>query len=170
MTETEPIAVNFVSGMARQTITPENEVSVLQGETGPLTYDEVVDLMGYVQEEHYNPGVERLTMLEEVRRMEPLEMFERHTSKRLGEQTRRLYAKRPREYMQCDGRPYSTHNLHHYMSRYGNPHRPGIVVGVWKETPRLMMEEAARERDSARVLPLMLRMFLRENGFLRLAP
>lgn len=181
----ETAEVNFVAGMVlgrlpegvQQAMAEDNVNRVIQSAMDEPYRDSAGNFVGMVADyadqvrATYNPGTppgaERLAMLEEVRRMEPLEMFDRHTSKRLGEQTRRLYASMPREYMHVDGLPYSTHNMRHFMSRYGRDHRPGVVVGVWKETPRLMMEEAARELEAKRALRHTLRMFLKRNGFLR---
>lgn len=68
---------------------------------------------------------------------------------------RRQYVGRQREYMQVDGKPYSTHDWRHFYSRYGTPHRPGIILGVYAETPETMMRVCAAERSATIALRLL---------------
>ena len=51
--------------------------------------------------------------------------------------------------------PSKSGNHWHFWTRYGNPHQPGIRVGILRDTPRQMAERAARKRaetDAYRLL------------------
>lgn len=68
------------------------------------------------------------------------------------------YHSRPREYMQGHhgaGLPYNTNNPWHFQMRYGMPHKSGIIVGVYKDTPQAMMVEAMRERAATVTLRIL---------------
>jgi hypothetical protein len=62
-----------------------------------------------------------------------------------------------KEYVQSDGRPYSTHNPAHFTNRYGmgGTRIPVIQLGVYKGTPEAMMRYEAAENGARLALRLL---------------
>lgn len=76
---------------------------------------------------------------------------------------RAKYHMPPKEFVQGAGQglPYNTHNWVHFLNRYGSSpnstgaREPSYRVGVYKDTPRRMMVEAAGECEAKRALQLL---------------
>src|SRR3546814_15262401 len=64
---------------------------------------------------------------------------------------------RPKEFMQGmgAGKPYNLKSGIHFSMRYGMRAQPGIRVGVYHKTPRLMAEHEARESGARQALRLL---------------
>lgn len=118
-----------------------------------FTYDGFMDLMDSV----YEGAGDRIEMA-------------RWPDETRGEAKRRLmrevyaadmrakYHMPPKGFVQIDGKPYSTHNVWHFTNRYGMGgagRAEELVVGVFKDTPRAMMVECARESGARLALRLL---------------
>jgi hypothetical protein len=62
-----------------------------------------------------------------------------------------------KQYVQIDGKPYSTHNPLHFTNRYGmgGARVQMIQLGIFKGTPEAMMVECARECAAREALRLL---------------
>lgn len=120
-----------------------DEVRAIQ----PVTYDQVVELMSRLEREPYRDSWGHTP--EEIKSMglalHPLT------------QRPQAYHMRPKEFMQGmgGGKPYNLKSGIHFSMRYGMRAQPGIRVGVYHKTPRLMAEHEARESGARQALRLL---------------
>ena len=119
---------------------------------GP-TYDGLMGLMGRVYEDA-GDRIEAARWPDETR----AEAKRRLMREVYEADMRAKYHMMPREFMQGyhgAGKPYDTHNPWHFQMRYGMKARPGIRVGVYKDTPQVMMVEAVKERAATVTLRIL---------------
>lgn len=119
-----------------------------------FTYDDFMDTLDSVYANPYGDRIEAARWPDETRAEAKRRLMrEVHDA-----DMRAKYHSRPREFVQVDGKPYDTNNVWHYINRYGmggSGKVPSYTVGVYKDTPRRMMVEAARECDAKRALLLL---------------
>lgn len=109
-----------------------------------MTYDDLMDVLDRVYANPYGDQIEAARWPDETR----AEAKRRLMRGVYEADMRAKYHSRPREFVQVDGKPYDTNNPWHFTNRYGMGGAgrvPAYMIGVYKDTPRLMMEHCARE-------------------------
>lgn len=121
-------------------------------EDGKLpTYDDVVTLMGRLEDNPYGDRIEAARWPDETR----AEAKRRLMQAVYEADMRKKYAVRPKHFSQGDGRPYDTNNWFHFTERYGMRYVPSIAVGIFRETPAQMMQAETAENGARLALRLL---------------
>lgn len=136
-----------------------------------LTHESLMELLQRVADQPYGPfGAAPDDWFEGVRHegetrsgTKTRVMLEEYSRQGFGIKDRDLWQLRAAyarvyQFVQLDGRPYSTHNWQHFYNRYGTggPHRaPVYMIGLRKDTLAEMARLCAAESEALRTLQIL---------------